>query len=272
MPAECDPLELRRFAVELARLGGENADRLFGKVSVTRKEDQSPVTEADHVAQRVILKSLAERYPDHAGLVEEVVHEPERHARLDESPYCWVIDPIDGTRNFARGSRLFATSVAVLHQGSPVAGAIYDVGSCSIYSASRDGGATLDEMPLHVSNHAAGPDTIIAVGSFRRQSMPSAVRGWMERYHMRNQGVTCLHFAAVAAGLVDAAFSIDCKLWDVAAAALLIEEAGGLFTDDRGNPLWPMALDRYTGQSLQVLAAGPDIHRTLLASFDVEPT
>ncbi len=267
MPTDCDPIQLRQLACDLARIGGESAERLFGKVTVTRKPDQSPVTEADHVAQDAILRALASQYPDHAVLVEETLHDPQRHAALSVSDYCWVIDPIDGTRNFARGARMYATSVAVLHHGRPVAGAIYEAACREVYSASLGGGATRGVSPLHVTDNPPSADTIIAVSSFRRQPAPAAVRGWMDRFLMRNQGATSLHFAWTAAGLVDAAFSNECKLWDIAAAALLIEEAAGVMSDDQGNAIWPVSVDAYQGEDLRVLGGTPTVHRALLATL-----
>ena len=308
-----DPSSLRLFAVELARLGGRTASRLFGKVTVRRKADNSPVTEADHITQDAILRAIAERFPDHAVLVEETLANPERHAPLrelpDQSPdceggvtpprtgmanreeriakveraavpsipqslnpsvpvsdYCWIIDPIDGTRNFARGVRVFATSVAVLHRGVPVAGAVYDATSEVVYSAAAGQGAFRDEEKLELPAADSGDserETTIAVGSFRRKPMPPFVGKWMSRYVTRNLGSTSLHFTWVAAGLVDAAYSNEAKLWDIAAAALLIEEAGGSFLGESVGPIWPFDVSGYAGGDLHVLGGSKSILREL---------
>jgi len=280
------PDELRRFAIELAHRGGRAADRLFGKVSVQRKEDKSPVTEADHIAQDAILRALAEKFPDHAVLVEETLADPSRHGRIKSSPYCWVVDPIDGTRNFARGIRIYACSVAVLYNGRPIAGAIYDASSGVMFSAASGGGALRNEERLFLDEsvpetstpHPAidGPsdrETTIAVGSFRRKPMPPFVRDWIGRYLIRNMGSTSLHFAWIAAGLVDAAYTNECKLWDIAAAALLIEESGGLMTTASGASPWPIQLDAYGGEDFHVLGGVRAIHRQLLTDTrDHEPS
>ncbi len=262
-----DPAALRQTACELAKIGGVAARRLFGKVSVARKADNSPVTEADHVTQDAILRALAKRYPLHAIVVEETVAKPERHVEARASDYCWVIDPIDGTRNFGRGVRIYATSVAVLHRGRPVAGAIYDATSESVYSAAVGLGARRDETPLIVQDRAIDRETAVAIGSFRRHPAPAAVRGWMDQYLLRNQGSTSLHIAWVASGLVDAAYANDCKLWDIAAAALLVEEAGGLATGPGGEAIWPIDPAAYNGVDMPVLAAAPTLHRRLLADL-----
>lgn len=190
------------------------------------------------------------------------------------------LDPIDGTRNFARGIRIYACSVAVLYNGRPIAGAIYDATSGVIFSAALGGGALrneerllLDELvPATSTLNAAKAvpsgdsdrETTIAVGSFRRKPMPPFVRDWIGRYLIRNMGSTSLHFAWIAAGLVDAAYTNECKLWDIAAAALLIEESGGLVTTASGASPWPIQLDAYDGEDFHVLAGDRAIHRRLL--------
>ncbi|RIK66567.1 MAG: hypothetical protein DCC65_09450 [Planctomycetota bacterium] len=267
MKSNEEPSALRDFACELARLGGRTAGRLFGKVSVHRKADNSPVTDADHITQDAILRALSERYPDHAILVEETVADPGRHADSGASDFCWVVDPIDGTRNYARGVRVYATSVAVLHRGRTIAGAICDATNDAVYSASRGCGAFRDHDLIRIAEPPVARELTIAVGSFRRRPMPVAVKEWMGQYHVRNMGSTSLHLAWIAAGFVDAAYSIDCKLWDVAAAALIVEEAGGCVTTEAGGPLWPCGAPALRGEDLQILAGAKGIHQVLLKSL-----
>lgn len=262
-----DPASLRSFACELARLGGRTAARLFGKVTVSRKADNSPVTEADHITQDAILRALSEKYPSHAILVEETVRNPDRHAAFGSSEYCWIIDPIDGTRNFGKGVRVYATSVAVMHRGRPVAGAVHDATNDVIYSAATGHGAFRDESRISMVESPITRDTIVAVGSFRRHPMPHAVRGWMDQYLVRNLGSTALHLAWVGAGLIDAAYSNECKLWDVAAASVVIEEAGCVFTSETGRSLWPCDLHALAGEDMQVLAGTKGVHKVLLTSL-----
>lgn len=299
--------DLRLFAVELARLGGRTASRLFGKVTVRRKADNSPVTEADHITQDAILRAIADKFPDHAVLVEETLTNPERHAPLREekqaqrhegtearsggghaaptacslqptasraSDYCWIIDPIDGTRNFARGVRVFGTSVAVLYRGVPVAGAVYDATSEVVYSAAAGQGAFREEEKLQLT--AADPsdaatdaerETTIALGSFRRKPMPPFVGKWMSRYVTRNLGSTSLHFTWVAAGLIDAAYTNEAKIWDIAAAALIIEEAGGVLASESNAPLWPFDVANYSGEDIHLLGSGKSLENELCSDL-----
>lgn len=260
---------MRETAIVLAQLGGRTAARYFGKVKASRKADDSPVTEADHAAQEAILSALAHRYPAHSILVEEDVARPERHAALTESDYCWIVDPIDGTRNFSRGVKIYATSIAVVRGGRPIAGAIHDATSDVVYSAARGGGAFRGDDRIVLSDRPVDWNTTIAVGSFRRREVPPAVRGWLDHYLLRNFGSTSLHLAWVAAGLVDAAFSGECKLWDIAAATLLIDEAGGLATDPIGRELWPIDVVGYGGGDHPVLAGTPTMHARLVSSLRV---
>ena len=264
MTTQCDYAELRRTACRLAELGVLTARPFFGKVGSTRKADDTPVTEADHAAQAAILDALARLHPAHAVLTEEIVARPQQHAAAGAAEFCWVVDPIDGTRNFGRGVGLWSTSVAVLQDGRPVAGAVCDATNERTYSASVSEGAFVGTQQLRLRDRPIDGDTTIAISSLRRRAMPAAVRGWLDCYLYRNLGSLCLHLAWVAAGLFDAAYAWECKTWDVAAGSLLIEQAGGLVTDHAGNPIWPVDVAKYRGEDLPILAGPPAMHARLL--------
>jgi myo-inositol-1(or 4)-monophosphatase len=259
--------ELCRTACDLARLAAAAVRPLLGQVRRDRKADDSPVTEADHLAQATILAELSRRYPDHAVLVEEVVQNPERHANVSRSEYCWVVDPIDGTRNFCRGVNMYAVSIGVLHQGRPVVGAVYDATRDGVFSAIVGEGARLDDQPLRLIDRAVSSDTTIALSSFRRRPVTPAVKAWMDRYLFRNVGAVALQLSWVAAGLIDATYSHECKLWDMAAAALIIAESGGMATRPDGGSLWPIEPTAYAGEDVPILAGTPTMHRQLLESL-----
>ncbi|MFQ5502581.1 MAG: inositol monophosphatase family protein [Phycisphaerae bacterium] len=259
--------QLHANACELARHGADVAQSFFGSVTTMRKQDDTPVTEADHAAQEAILRELARRFPRHAVLVEEAISEPCPSGIPGTADYCWVIDPIDGTRNFARGIAVYATSVSVLHRGEPVAGAIHDVTTNITYSAAKGAGAYRNEAPLVLVDRPIHTDTTILISSFRRRPIPDAVRGWMDRYLFRNQGSLCLHLAWVAAGLADAAYALECKLWDIAAGALIIEQAGGIITTPSGRPCWPMDLAHYQEGNIPILAGSPTLYAELMSTL-----
>lgn len=260
--------ELLGVACELARLGADTARALLGNVAVERKDDDTPVTEADHRAQSAMIDYLAAKFPSHSILVEERVDEPNRHAPIGQSDYCWVIDPIDGTRNFARGQSMFATSVGLLHCGVPAVAAILDASSGRLYSAMRGRAAFCDDQPIRMRNRPLTSDTVLFVSSFRARQQPPAVAGWMRRFLFRNLGSICIHSAWLAAGFADGAYAPECKLWDLAAGALLIAEAGGVLTDVTGRDLWPIDVATYRRDDIPILAGTPTMHAELIRTLE----
>ena len=251
----------------LARLGHDTAHQFFGEAVVSRKADDTPVTQADLAAQAAILDVLASQLPSHAVLAEEHLVHPERHAAIGATELCWVIDPLDGTRNFSRGVGVYATSVAVMDGSGPLAGAVFDATTGRVYSAVRGQGAFLDEHLLVLQDRPVDSDRVVMLSSFRRRAIPAAVREWMDDFLYRNQGSLCLHLVWVAAGLGDAAYALECKLWDIAAAALIIEEAGGVATDHAGRSLWPVVLEAYRDEDIPILVGTPTMHAKLLESL-----
>jgi myo-inositol-1(or 4)-monophosphatase len=264
MAANLHAEDLRLAACRLARLGADEARRYFGRVVISRKGDDTPVTEADHAAQGAILDVLADEHPTHAVVTEEFVARPERHAACAAAEYCWVIDPIDGTRNFGRGVNIWSTSVGVLRDGRPVAGAVHDATAGRTYSAAAGAGAFCDDQRMVLGDRALDSDTTVAFSSFRRRPIPPVVRGWMDHYLARNFGSLCLHLAWVSAGLVDAAYALEAKLWDLAAGSLLIEEAGGVITDHQGGAVWPVDVAHYAAEDVPILAGTKLMHARLI--------
>ena len=265
MPDRATAPELRHTAGDLVQIGAAEVLRWFGKVTASRKADSTPVTAADHASQEAILYHVGQRFPRDAVLVEEEIARPRRHSALAGAERVWIVDPLDGTRNFARGVNVFAVSVAAMEAGRPVAGAIYDATSGLVYSASKEEGAFCNEQPMQMPPRQIEQDATIALSSFRKRTTPPAVTAWMRRFLFRNHGSVALHLAWVAAGLLEAAYSLECKLWDIAAGALLVEAAGGLVTDGDGRPRWPVDVVNYADEDLPTLAAMPAMHAELLS-------
>jgi len=213
--------QLLSHAVELARSGGRLARQRFGSAVTSLKPDRTPVTDADVLVQDHILDAIAARYPSHAVLTEEAIRRPERHASFDSAEWCWVIDPIDGTRNYARGVPSFSVSVGVLHHGQPAVAAVYLPMQNRMYSARLGAGAWCDDTRLHVADNPPTADTMIATPSGQGDPMPHAVHDWFDHMNIRNYGSTAMHLAMVAGGSVDAALGMECRLWDIAAGSLL---------------------------------------------------
>lgn len=268
MPDTNDQAELLSAAIRLARLGGRIAADRIGQAETSRKADRSYITQVDFEIQDALLDVIAAEFDDHAVLVEETLSRSERHAPIDQADTCWVIDPLDGTRNFSRALPIFSTSVAVMREGRPVVGAICNAMTGRVFAASAGRGATLDDRPVRVRDEPPTADTIAFLRGKSRSPASPTIHRWVDRFAIRNIGSTALHLAFVAGGSADAAYHQQCKLWDLAAGALLVVEAGGVVTSAIGRPLFPVDLAAYHDDDMGFLAAGPNLHAHMLA--DVE--
>jgi myo-inositol-1(or 4)-monophosphatase len=256
----------KRLALDAARVslsGGSPS-------GVRRKADDSVVTQTDHAIQDHILTAIAEAYPDHAVCAEETVSRPDVHADRTTARYCWVVDPLDGTRNFAAGLPCFSTSIAVLDHGRPVVAVVAEHNLGHIYTAIRATGATLNGNPVQVTDPTAAKDLLIGVPSSKDRLTVRVLQEWVatEGFVLRNLGSTALHMAMVASGALDAAFAKQCKIWDVAAGTLLVTEAGGRVTDPFGRRLHPFNLNADPNEDIPFLAAPITLHNRLLKSIE----
>ena len=232
----------------------------YGKVEAREKAPGDLVTDADSASQRVIAALLAAEFPDHTLLAEEdgVVPDPAR-------PWRWVVDPLDGTINFAHGFPLWCVSIGLEHRGRLVAGVVHVPLTGATYGASAGGGATLDGRPLRVSAAKTLRASLIATG------MPTDFAGDAGRqvaYHrrfstgthsVRRTGSSAWNLAIVAAGGCDAFYATSLYPWDAAAGVLLVQEAGGRVTGLHGEPY-----DLYGGG---ILATNGHVHEEALAAL-----
>jgi myo-inositol-1(or 4)-monophosphatase len=239
----------------------------FGTARVTTKADRSPVTEADHAVQDALLDTIAREYPGDAAITEETQARPDAHASVSQAKRCWVIDPIDGTRNYARSISVFTVSVALMEQGRPVVGMVYDPVADRMYSATVGGGAWLNEDPISPVRDSAWDEVYISIPTSRYEQLPPVVHEWIDRMIVRNLGSTALHLALIATGSFDAVYCRKSKLWDIAAGALIAQEAGAQVRSLEGGPCFPLDLSRYAGEPLPMLAARPPLLERLLAEY-----
>lgn len=219
-----------------AATAAESVIRRFYRrqLDVRLKEDASPVTEADVGAERAIRDVLGSRFPDHGFYGEETG----RH-RTD-SPYLWLVDPIDGTKSFVRGYPFFSTQIALMHEGRIIVG----VSSAAVFGerawAEEGGGAWLDGKPIRVSDVDRLEDATLSTGNLRTLaggpgwqglgrivSRVNRIRGYGDFYH----------YHLLAAGRIDAVLESDVNILDIAALTLILTEAGGRFTDLEGGPV-----------------------------------
>ena len=260
--------QMAALAKRLSREACALAKSPVGNQKISRKMDKSVVTETDRAIEAHILRTIAEHYPDHAVCAEESAG----RSAMDRTKarYCWVIDPLDGTRNFVSGFPCFSTSIAVLDRGQPVVGVVLEHNLGSLYAATLGGGATLNDRPMHAGQAQPGFDLLVGVPSSKDPLTVSVLRRWLDAKGLvhRNLGSTALHLGMVAAGTLSAAFCKRCKIWDIAAGALLVTEAGGFISDPFGQPRVPFDLVGDPTDDLPILSAWPGVHQQLLDSIE----
>jgi myo-inositol-1(or 4)-monophosphatase len=226
----------REAAVEAARAAGEVLRGAFGEEQAVRhKGEVDIVTETDEKAEAVIKEILLGSFPSYGMLAEEGGELAGKDAR-------WIVDPLDGTTNYAHGLPIFCVSIALEKDGEVALGVVHDPVSRETYVAERGGGATLDGKTLRVSRTAELIQALVATGfPYDREELPAALE-MFGRFARRTRSVRRLGSAAldlcyVAAGRLDGYYDRGVKAWDVAAGVLMVEEAGGTVTDYASGPL-----------------------------------
>lgn len=237
------PSAFASAAVDAALQAGNLLGQMFyesraSKGISTKRNPSDLVTRADRMAEDLITRLLRQRFPDHGVLGEEGT----AHAGKE---YRWIIDPIDGTTNFAHGVPLFVVSIALEHNDELVTGVIYHPSMDELFVAERGHGAYLRrdgrEEPLKVSPLGTVAEAIVATGlpyDIRETGRNTPEIGRLARtaIELRILGAAALHLAYVAAGRIAAFWEPGLNAWDIAAGALLVQEAGGHITDVRGKP------------------------------------
>ena len=225
--------EFLATALEAARAGAEVIRRYYQRnLQVTLKSDKSPVTQADVETEEVIRGIIGQRFPAHGFYGEET-----GQSALD-AEYLWLVDPIDGTKAFVREYPFFSTQIALMHRGRLIVG----VSSAPVYGelayAEIGRGAWLDEQPLKVSDIAAIESGAISTGNLKTlASGPRWQRfGQLVARAQRIRGYgDFLHYHLLAAGKIDVVIESDVNILDIAALAVIVEAAGGRFTDLEGR-------------------------------------
>lgn len=226
-------LEVANKAVDVA--AGILLDKL-GRVEVRLKGHADFVTEADTGAQRAVMEMIHREFPDHDFLGEE------GGGRPHGSRYRWILDPLDGTTNYVHGVPFFAVSLALEFEGHPILGVIYDPMLRERFTAISGFGARLNAEPIRVSSVERLADALVSIGLPARVEPNSVDVHWMVQsavhcLSIRRTGSAALNMAYLAAGRFDISWALTTKVWDVAAGAILIEEAGGVVCGLDGQPL-----------------------------------
>lgn len=227
--------------LELATIAALEAGKLvlskLGRSTITQKgATYNLVTDADTASERLIAEIIRQNFPE-----SEILGEEENVAKDLSAPKLWVIDPLDGTNNFAHGIPQFSISIAYAEFGKVLAGVVYDPTRNELFTAERGKGAWLNGKPISVSGNKTLSESMIATGFYydRGDLLDNTIRAVYRLFKsniqcIRRMGSAALDLSYVACGRFDAYFEYMLSPWDFAAGTLILEEAGGVWTDREG--------------------------------------
>ena len=228
------------FAIQTARDAGRILAERFGrKIEISNKSEIDLVTESDLASERLIIDRIKTYYPRHSILAEESgASNPDDN----QNAWRWIIDPLDGTTNYAHGYPCFCVSIALENQGRLEIGVVYDPIRDEMFAAERGQGASLNGRRINVSRTISLGSSLLCTGfpydvRQRNEFAKHFASFIMHAQGVRRDGAAALDLAYVAAGRFDGFWEEGLKPWDVAAGALIIEEAGGRITNYLGGPL-----------------------------------
>jgi myo-inositol-1(or 4)-monophosphatase len=247
------------FATQIAREAGHLLVQRLGSAKITNKGDINLVTEADIAAENLIIERIRSHYPQHGILAEESGEAAIIGGR--QSEWKWIIDPLDGTTNYAHGYPCFCVSIALEHKGVLEVGVVYDPMRDEMFAAERGQGATLNDRQIRVSNVEELNQAMVCTGfPYNVRERPDFAREFakftLNAQAVRRDGSAALDLAYVACGRFDGFWEDGLNPWDVAAGALLIFEARGRVTNFKDEPV-----DIYNEQ---VLASNGLIHEAMM--------
>ncbi|HOL71376.1 MAG TPA: inositol monophosphatase family protein [Bryobacteraceae bacterium] len=247
-------------AMEIAREAGALLANYFERrIGYQLKGEYDLVTEADRASEKLVVERLHSHFPSHSVVAEEGTGQQ----RCSE--FCWYVDPLDGTTNFAHGFPAFNVTLALEQAGELVAGCIFDPIRQEMFAAERGSGAYLNHRRIRVSKVDKLEETLVATGFPSRKRHANLnihfyYQMAMFTHGVRRAGSAALDLAYVACGRLDAFWEFNLNPWDVAAGILLIREAGGTVTDMRGGPA------KLRGE--HILADNGLVHGSILELFD----
>jgi myo-inositol-1(or 4)-monophosphatase len=249
---------LKQILIQATKAGAEQLRYFFSRdFAVHHKEGvNNLVTEADHAAEKAIIETIRQQFPHHFILSEEAGE------IIQESTYKWIIDPIDGTVNFANGIPICCVSIGVEKEGKMILGAVYNPLMNEFFVAERGSGATLNDEPIAVSNQTEVIKSCLVTGfPYTYLDMPNGPLQMFERFirkgvPVRRLGSAAIDLCWVAAGRFDGFYEHKLQAWDSAAGFLMVEEAGGKVTDFKGQD--------YSPYQPHLLATNGKIHEEML--------
>lgn len=250
-----------------ARLAGQRAMEELDFIKASIKSNKTEmVTETDVRCQQIIVERIKETYPDHGFIAEEgdkdkLFKQPPRGAEA----IWWVIDPLDGTNNFAHQMLFFTISIAVMYEGVPIVGVIFEPATESMFTAARGHEAQLNGRRITAGNEKMDKFSSVCIDNHFDNGVPAWACEIMQRTRFRNLGSTALQLAYVAKGSLIAAIHNCPKLWDIAAGVIIAETAGAVVSGWDGKKIFPLDLDKYEAEEFEIIAANKKVHAELLA-------
>ena len=260
---------LLNIAVKAARRAGSIINRAAldrTQLEIRAKRANDFVTQVDRSAESAIIDIIRQAYPEHAILGEESGAIEARGAGSNaRAEYRWIIDPLDGTTNFIHGFPQYCVAIGLQHRGATEHGVVYDPAKNELFTASKGRGAYLDDRRIRVTKCGTLKEALVGTG-FPFKELPRLDRYqkqlgavMREASGVRRAGAAALDLAYVAAGRLDAFWQPGLSPWDMAAGALLIQEAGGLVGDFTGDAGWL--------KSGEIAVATPKVLPQLLAAI-----
>jgi len=245
-------------AIEIAMKAGHVIRDGFGKnILIEFKTDEANlVTSIDKAAEKLIKEFIYRNYPSHSIIAEESGHEKK------SSDYTWVIDPLDGTTNFAHGLPIFSVSIGLLKKNEIILGVIYDVMRDIMYTSEKGGGAYANDKKIVVNNNSKLNQSVLVTGFAynRNDEYREAVKlfgSFLSKTRaVRRLGSAAIDFCYVASGVFDGFWEINLNPWDVCAGMLIVKEAGGVVTNFKNEEI--------NVNSNQFLATNSKVHNEMI--------
>ncbi len=247
------------IAVEAALEAGKYIKRSVGNIKeISFKGDDNIVTNVDKHAELIIMRKIRKAFPGH-GIISE-----ETPPKISESPYKWIIDPLDGTTNFTHGFPFFSVSIALAKDEDLIAGVVYDPMRDELFRSEAGRGAFLNRRRIGVSKTKRLKDSLLvtgfAYGKEGKIKNLAPFKAFLSKARgIRRTGSAAIDLAYVASGRFDGFWEYDLKPWDSAAGSLIVREAGGIVTTFKGKVHTPF--------DCEILSTNGYIHGEMLAAM-----
>lgn len=251
------------FALKIAKKAGRILlDYFHGKIQINYKQGNKKnlVTEVDYMSEKLIVSAIKKEFPDHCVLSEEG-----GDCGIKASQYRWIIDPIDGTTNYAHGYSFYAISIALVKNDDLLTGVIYAPSLKEMFHCAKDKGAYLNDKKITVSATKKVETALLSTGfnvHEKGRNLPIFEYILPKAQGIRRAGSAALDLAYTAAGRLDGYWEYAINLWDIAAGVLLVKEAGGKISSIRGE-----SLNLKDAKLIHVLATNGKIHKEMLEAI-----